>query len=283
MKKATVNAQVTAIVSLSEILGFIVILVITLITGNKEISMILFRLLEVILLPYAFLMNTRENKNRIVEHGWLNVLRNIVSVPDILTSFNRRTVEISLSTEENVPRKNVYTISKPSLPEAEEKLEDPSPKSDILYSSRNNSPHEKPSTSINNNLQLDVISPQNLIKSTSSDDDVSYDDPKENVSTKRTRYLDELTRNLNNETTYICTFSRFVHEEHNNYTESQSYMVDNETLLQRIEKLLSSSNRSSRINMRRNMIKELKLNENDQNIYRKMFDDFVDLEEGFLG
>ena len=30
-----------------------------------------------IILPYAFLMNTSENKNRVVEHGWSSVLKNV--------------------------------------------------------------------------------------------------------------------------------------------------------------------------------------------------------------
>ena len=30
-----------------------------------------------VILPYAFLMNTEHNKNRIIEGGWKNVLKNI--------------------------------------------------------------------------------------------------------------------------------------------------------------------------------------------------------------
>ena len=76
MRKVTVNAQVTAIMSISEVVGFIFIVSISAITGTKTVGMVLFRLLEFIVLPYAFLINTRENKYRIVEEGWSNVFRN---------------------------------------------------------------------------------------------------------------------------------------------------------------------------------------------------------------
>ena len=39
---------------------------------------ILFMLLYFVVLPYGFLMNTRYNKNRIIEEGWINVLKNMV-------------------------------------------------------------------------------------------------------------------------------------------------------------------------------------------------------------
>ena len=37
----------------------------------------LFMLLHFVVLSYAFLMNTRYNKNRIIEYGWFNVIKNI--------------------------------------------------------------------------------------------------------------------------------------------------------------------------------------------------------------
>ena len=49
----------------------------------------LFMLLYFVVLPYAFLTNTRYNKNRIIEEGWLNVLKNMV----ICYSCNVRALE----------------------------------------------------------------------------------------------------------------------------------------------------------------------------------------------
>ena len=47
----------------------------------------LFMLLHFVVLSYAFLMNTRYNKNRIIEYGWLNVIKNIFGCN------SRRTIE----------------------------------------------------------------------------------------------------------------------------------------------------------------------------------------------
>lgn len=45
--------------------------------GTTFFSLLLPLTLYLVILPYAFLMNTSENKNRIVDLGWKNVLRNL--------------------------------------------------------------------------------------------------------------------------------------------------------------------------------------------------------------
>ena len=88
MRTVKVNAQVTAMISLSEIVGFLMISIICISTQSATIGVILFPLLQNIVLPYAFLMNTRENKHRIVEQGWANVLRNTLNKDSIFSFFN---------------------------------------------------------------------------------------------------------------------------------------------------------------------------------------------------
>ena len=59
--------------------------------------------LYMILLPYAFLMNTSHNKNRLVEYGWSNVIKNVLmkqknavnNTDDISDSANSRIQSIS--------------------------------------------------------------------------------------------------------------------------------------------------------------------------------------------
>ena len=45
--------------------------------GTTFFSLLLPLTLYLVILPYAFLMNTSENKNRIVDLGWKNVIRNL--------------------------------------------------------------------------------------------------------------------------------------------------------------------------------------------------------------
>jgi hypothetical protein len=79
MKKLQVNAQVTATTAFIETFTqaiFVVVLVYN--KGTTYSSLILVMLLYQIILPYAFLMNTSHNKNRIVEFGWKIVLYNLI-------------------------------------------------------------------------------------------------------------------------------------------------------------------------------------------------------------
>lgn len=80
MRKMRVNAQITAVTSILEIAGNIVQwaiwILITKFVGLG--SLIQSILLYFVVLPYVFLMNTSHNKNRIVEDGWINVLKNAI-------------------------------------------------------------------------------------------------------------------------------------------------------------------------------------------------------------
>ena len=83
-KNLRVNAQVTAVVTIFEVVGMCIIVMTHVLvfqhgfTRFHFVYQYLFMLLHYVLLPYAFLMNTTSNKNRIVEDGWMNVLKNMV-------------------------------------------------------------------------------------------------------------------------------------------------------------------------------------------------------------
>ena len=74
------NAQITAVTSILEIAGNIVQwaiwILITKFVGLG--SLIQSILLYFVVLPYVFLMNSSHNKNRIIEDGWINVLKNAI-------------------------------------------------------------------------------------------------------------------------------------------------------------------------------------------------------------
>ena len=78
MKRLNVNAQVTAFSCILELVGNVTFVIHIIITGGPSFSsFVIGQIQYMIALPYAFLMNTSHNKNRIVEHGWMNVLRNV--------------------------------------------------------------------------------------------------------------------------------------------------------------------------------------------------------------
>ena len=82
-RKILVNSQVKAMISLLELLSnvvYMVIIVFSVKTSYTTLIQIMF--LYMILLPYAFLMNTSHNKKRVVEYGWSNVLKNLIMKPN---------------------------------------------------------------------------------------------------------------------------------------------------------------------------------------------------------
>ena len=75
-----VNAQVTAVTTMMEVLGNCINGILYLAMDGLNVKFAtsaLFMLLHFVVLSYAFLMNTRYNKNRIIEYGWFNVIKNI--------------------------------------------------------------------------------------------------------------------------------------------------------------------------------------------------------------
>ena len=74
-----VNAQVTAVTTMMEFSGNCISFVIFVVLGGhgKFTSSVSIMFLNFVVLSYAFLMNTKYNKNRIIEYGWLNVFKNI--------------------------------------------------------------------------------------------------------------------------------------------------------------------------------------------------------------
>ena len=97
MQKMRVNAQITAVTSILEIVGNVVQwaiwILITKFVGLG--SLIQSILLYFVVLPYVFLMNTSHNKSRIVEDGWINVLKNAIGTGRIFrTCENSARIDI---------------------------------------------------------------------------------------------------------------------------------------------------------------------------------------------
>ena len=130
MRRLTVNAQVTAALTLLESCGNI-LCVITWLFIKKLLGYSrgksFFGLpdygplpqgmtLYFVILPYCFLMNTHHNRNRIIDNGWFNVLRNVLpcrrnisqsdrSARDEETS--RTNIQSKISDKQNTDRRSV--------------------------------------------------------------------------------------------------------------------------------------------------------------------------------
>ena len=79
MRKVQINAQVTAIISGLEVFGNVTIIILLAVTkGTSLLSLIHSMVFYAILIPRLFLMNTSHNKNRVVEKGWINIMKNLI-------------------------------------------------------------------------------------------------------------------------------------------------------------------------------------------------------------
>ena len=91
-KKLLVSSQVTAIVTIIELsFNILYVLVVAIIMQKTSFGTVIQAMvLYFVILPYSFLMNTSYNRNRIVDLGWKNILKNIFGCPtnSVATSNN---------------------------------------------------------------------------------------------------------------------------------------------------------------------------------------------------
>ena len=119
LRSMKIGCQVTAAISLLEILGNIFCTVIWLFTDKyigKE-SLLFSLTLYFILLPYTFLMNTHDNRNLVVEDGWQMVIKNLFGVCKVIECLKSKQVKTPVEsrkdylTERDI-RFQLYVISR---------------------------------------------------------------------------------------------------------------------------------------------------------------------------
>ena len=87
MRRIKVNTQVTFMISVLEMIGFIFMITALLIFKSTSLPLIInIEIMYMIVLPLAYLNNTSYNKSRIIEHGWENVLKNTFGLSPNLPS-----------------------------------------------------------------------------------------------------------------------------------------------------------------------------------------------------
>ena len=81
IRRLKVNAQITALITFIEFLGNLtLILHLFIVESNPWTSTIHGMVFYNIICPYAFLSNTTDNKNRIIDTGWGSIFRNLLGI-----------------------------------------------------------------------------------------------------------------------------------------------------------------------------------------------------------
>ena len=123
-------------ISILEMIGVVVGIMVVVIFKSTTLPVIInSMILYLILLPRAFLMNTSHNKNRVIEHGWKNILRNTLGLSYKSSNSNssqeRERVEIKTSSRSSKMRAKRGQISSQITPCTADKS---SPKDVLLRS-----------------------------------------------------------------------------------------------------------------------------------------------------
>ena len=287
MRIVKVNAQVTAMISFSEIVGFVIISLLSVTANSVTVGDILFPVLQNIILPYAFLLNTRDNKYRIVEQGWTIFLRNALNINYLCSVWPTSGRVKPFKSQKNEEDIEIYVVST----KANRLLgiiANPSSRSKNLVVNCNiNVPlNYKPSGSKKQySIDSHDKNAPNLIRPSSSSSDESYSDESLNLSYRK-ELLDELLKNVNQETVYLLNFTRLVILEQNHTLEKRdletSIAIHEDLIINKASKLLINGERQQRVNRRKDFIETLLIYFCDESKYKETFDAFVNMEEQFL-
>ena len=113
MKRIKVNAQVTFMISVLEMIGYILMITVVVIFKSTALPVIInIEIMYMIILPRAYLMNTSYNKGRIIEHGWKNVFKNTFGLsPDMPNPDGSKENRIIANQDSNTVPKRRLSVS----------------------------------------------------------------------------------------------------------------------------------------------------------------------------
>ena len=284
IKKLLVNAQITAMLSALEGLGLVIIVLISIISGSYAIAIFLFRLLENIVLPYLYLINTQEKRDQILRGGWMEFLRSFFRSHEISSPFNRSNLVESFNHEEQSSKTEISTISHKCNSNDKQETKEENLCLNTLNCNLNAPFEETPSTSDNGRLKR-VNNFSSESKNISKDENVKLVTSSLLVRKERAKILDDLIRAVGEEMKYLQLFAHFNYLENSRYEESYLYtseMIDREIILQKIIKIAAKNSSLSRSEIRKEKLKKLKICLNDENTYQTHLNQLIDIEEDFM-
>ena len=285
--KLLIGAQITAMTSGVEAFGMIIIgLSLILINESMDSKLVvtaLFRFLQNIVLPYIYLINTRENRNRIHQDGWIAILPKFLHIGNMFPS-KRSNAVFPLNEIAGVNASNIYTIEKKMIKKGCNKSDPENISLQDFECELNVSFNEIPSSSINyqGNSNSNSLSNRPRISTDSSVESVII---KTDIPKKRTEILDAMLLCLYEETKYLRLFAQFNHLEAHEYEEQALCtieMIDQEIILHRFMKIFETDKFPNRSELRKEKLHTLKNSINDEAMYQKALDELIDIEETFL-
>ena len=254
------------------------------IMDSYTIASFSFRSLENIVLPYLYLINTQENRNRIISQGWKEFFRNLFHFHAITFPRNRSNLVEPFEFEEVSNKNEIVTISQRCNSNDKHETQEEILHLKTLGRNMKSPFEEKPSTSDNCSLNCD----SNFSfegKNVSREDHVQCDDTSLHVRKRRREILDGLILSVEDEMKYLQLFARFNFLENSRFEDScqcTSETIDPEMILQRIMKLSAGISCLNRSEIRREKLKQLKESLKNENHYQTILNQLIDIEEEFI-
>ena len=90
LRKLKVNADVTFVIWILEWVGYLLIIILWAIGALLKVDILLDAIIVVyyVMLPHCYLMNTSHNKDRIIDEGLKNIIKNVFHIPFDLSIFS---------------------------------------------------------------------------------------------------------------------------------------------------------------------------------------------------
>ena len=244
---------------------------------------ILFMLLHFVVLPYAFLMNTRYNKNRIINEGWLNVLKNMAN------SYNCNNTTLDNDRSEALP--DDENINKAQIRQHSQKIfsisnTSQSSMAEEIVVSNLPSAIDGEKVVVDVEMQQPTCSHGNEMLTNDSDD--CSDEGRRTkatacIATSRENMISGLISDINDEDKYVQKLTYFVGVEEayacGNNIDTLNYEYEQITI-DTLPHFVGCSVR--KLNMRTNKLQMLLRCRKENDNYKIYFDQFVEMEENFL-
>ena len=292
-----ISAQVTAVITLLEALGNFIFVIIWI--GIRKVigteSLIQGILLYFVLLPYAFLMNSRHNRSRVVEEGWYDVFKNVFVVcsktpvqplPDAVVSIAQNNKNKDDIGKTHLQSANIYGCNLTAHDDNQiftisRKLYLASPINDDIKISNLNVPANEQACSSNHGVEIDD-------KYLSSDSD---DLPgKDYYMFIRSKMISEMLSNIENEGLYINHLKHFISFEEavkrgddvSNFFRKRYDSEETESNGTSILEFLGvfRDRMETRQEMLHCLLKNLK---NEAHMYDESLEMFINMEEDMIG
>ena len=250
---------------------------------SKFAQITLYMLLHFVILSYAFLMNTKYNKNRVIQEGWINVLKNMVFW------YKRNTVSPSESPnqasnngneighadkKQHIPK--IFLISSFSQSSMSEKS--------VVTTLFTVTDRERKESEIE--MQQPTCSYYREGLANSSKDLTQKDanaKPKESIESFRENMICDLLSSIDDEETYTSRLMQFIDVEEGHKCGRDIDTFDENYEQLRIETLPHFVGcRKRKLEMRTAKLQTLLHCHEDIDSYIMYFDQFVDMEENFL-